>query len=156
MSLSVACVQKSMMTFSPSLFTPFGAWITHWMSRMTNKNRVRFGRPISLASRVTWLVSAAMIAVFLIFNWISIRSLEQHFAEMDEEELEVIASSVIWALDEGYDGSDAHALQRAVRCHYGVYYFVANSSGDVLFEPEGGHDLARFAATDPPIELEIG
>src|SRR5690625_6594250 len=35
----------------------------------------------------------------------------------------------------------------------GVYYFVANSSGDVLFEPEGGPDLARFAATEPPIEL---
>lgn len=120
---------------------------------MTNKNRVRFGRPISLASRVTWLVSAAMIAVFLIFNWISIRSLDQHFAEMDEEELEVIASSVIRALDEVYDGSDAHALQRAVRGHHGVYYFVANSSGDVLFEPEGGPDLARFAATEPPIEL---
>lgn len=120
---------------------------------MTNKNRAPFGRPISLASRVTLLVSVAMIAVFLIFNWISIRSLDQHFAEMDEEELEVIAGSVIRALDEVYDGSDAQALHRAVRGHHGVYYYVANSAGNVLYEPEDGPDLARFAATEPPIEL---
>lgn len=120
---------------------------------MTNKDLTRFGRPISLASRVTWLVSAAMIAVFLIFNWISIRSLNQHFAEMDEEELEVIANSVIRALDEVYDGSDTQALHRAVRGHHGVYYFVANSSGRVLYEREDGPDLARFADTEPPIEL---
>src|SRR5690625_7517763 len=109
MSLSVACVQKSMMTFSPSLFTPFGAWVTHWMSRMTNKNRVRFGRPISLASRVRWLGSAAMIAVCLIFSWIRSRSLDQHFAEMDEEALEVSASSGSRAHDAVYGGSDARA-----------------------------------------------
>jgi len=36
---------------------------------------------------VTWLVGLAMLVVFLIFNWISVRSLDQHFAEMDEEEL---------------------------------------------------------------------
>src|SRR5690625_7933080 len=101
MSLSVACVQKSMMTFSPSLFTPFGAWVTHWMSRMTNKNRGRFGRAISLASRVTWVVSAAMIAVFLVFNWSSMRSLDQHLAEMCEEALEGIARSRIRARDGG-------------------------------------------------------
>ena len=54
-------------------------------------------RPASLSSRVTGLVGIAMMVVFLIFNWISVRSLERHFAEMDEEELGVISSSVIRA-----------------------------------------------------------
>jgi two-component system heavy metal sensor histidine kinase CusS len=58
-------------------------------------------RPASLSSRVTGLVGIAMVVVFLIFNWISVRSLERHFAEMDEEELGVISSSVIRALGEG-------------------------------------------------------
>jgi two-component system heavy metal sensor histidine kinase CusS len=94
-----------------------------------------------------------MLVVFLIFNWISVRSLDQHFAEMDEEELGVIASSVIRALGEVHDNSDAQALQRAVRGHHGVYYYVANAAGETLYAPRSGPDLARFAANERPIDL---
>lgn len=119
---------------------------------MTNRSAIAH-RPASLASRVTWLVGLAMLVVFLIFNWISVRSLDQHFAEMDEEELGVIASSVIRALGEVHDNSDAQALQRAVRGHHGVYYYVANAAGETLYAPRSGPDLARFAANERPIDL---
>lgn len=119
---------------------------------MTNRSAIAH-RPASLASRVTWLVGLAMLLVFLIFNWISVRSLDQHFAEMDEEELGVIASSVIRALGEVHDNSDAQALQRAVRGHHGVYYYVANAAGETLCAPRGGPDLARFTANERPIDL---
>lgn len=118
---------------------------------MTNRSAIAH-RPASLASRVTWLVGLAMLVVFLIFNWISVRSLDQHFAEMDEEELGVIASSVIRALGEVHDNSDAQALQRAVRGHHGVYYYVANAAGETLYAPRSGPDLARFAANERPID----
>ncbi|MBW7886269.1 MAG: Cu(+)/Ag(+) sensor histidine kinase [Caldilineaceae bacterium] len=119
---------------------------------MTNKPAIA-RRPASLALRITWLVGLAMLLVFLIFNWISVKSLDQHFAEMDEEELRVIASSVIRALGEVHDNSDAQALQRAVRGHHGVYYYVANASGEALYAPRGGPDLARFAANERPVDL---
>lgn len=119
---------------------------------MTNRSAIA-RRPASLASRVTWLVGLAMLLVFLIFNWLSVRSLDQHFAEMDEEELGVIASSVIRALGEVHDNSDAQALQRAVRGHHGVYYYVADAAGETLYAPRGGPDLARFTANERPIDL---
>lgn len=94
-----------------------------------------------------------MTLVFLIFNWISIGSLDRHFAEMDEEELGVIASSVIRALGEANDDGDAQALRRAVRGHHGVYYYVADAAGETLYAPEEGPNLARFAANSPPVDL---
>lgn len=119
---------------------------------MTNRSAIA-RRPASLASRVTWLVGLAMLLVFLIFNWLSVRSLDQHFAEMDEEELGVIASSVVRALGEVHDNSDAQALQHAVRGHHGVYYYVADAAGETLYAPRGGPDLARFTANERPIDL---
>ncbi|MEA3301168.1 MAG: Cu(+)/Ag(+) sensor histidine kinase [Pseudomonadota bacterium] len=120
---------------------------------MTIKKPAIFGRPISLAARVTWLVAIAMTLVFLVFNWISIGSLDRHFAEMDEEELGVIARSVIRALGEVHDDGDAQALQRAVRGHHGVYYYVADAAGETLYEPMEGPDLARFVVNERPVDL---
>ncbi|CAM5554499.1 Cu(+)/Ag(+) sensor histidine kinase [Rhodanobacter lindaniclasticus] len=110
-------------------------------------------RPVSLASRVTWLVSIAMMLVLLIFSWVSVRSLDRHFAEMDEEELGVIASSVIRALIKVHDGGDTQALRRAVRGHHGVYYYIADAAGKTLYTPKDGPDLERFAASGRPVDL---
>ena len=120
---------------------------------MTIKKPAIFSRPTSLAARVTWLVAIAMTLVFLVFNWISIGSLDRHFAEMDEEELGVIARSVIRALGEVHDDGDAQALQRAVRGHHGVYYYVADAAGETLYEPMEGPDLARFVVNERPVDL---
>jgi two-component system, OmpR family, heavy metal sensor histidine kinase CusS len=129
------------------------AWVTGWTFRMT-ETFVFPRRPASLAFRVTWLVGMAMTVVFLIFNWISIRSLDQHFAEMDEEELEVISGSVVQALAQVSDGSYAQRLHGAVRGHHGVYYYVADAAGNALYAMSEGPDLARFAASQVPIDLE--
>lgn len=115
---------------------------------MTNK------RPVSLAWRVTWLVGVAMLLVFLVFSSISVRSLDSHFAEMDEEELGVIADSVIKALGEMTLKQDGQTLQRAVRGHHGVYYYVADSSGRTLYAPEEGPDLAQFVARQGATPLD--
>ena len=113
-------------------------------------------RPASLSLRVTGLVGIAMLVVFLIFSWVSLRLLDRHFAGMDEEELGVIASSVIRALSEVQDGSDAQALRRAVRGHHGVYYHVADATGKALYEPKDGPDLARFAHGVPSATVAAG
>lgn len=123
---------------------------------MTSEGTGVLRRPVSLAWRVTALVGAAMLLVFLVFNWISVRSLDLHFAEMDEEELEGVSDSVIKALGEMARKQDPQALQRAVSGHHGVYYYVADSAGRVLYASEGGPDLGRFAEHQEPIRLETG
>lgn len=112
-----------------------------------------FRRPASLALRVTSLVGVAMTLVFLVFNWFSVRSLDRHFAEMDEEELGVVSASVIQALREVYSGTDEEALRRAVRGHHGVFYYVADAAENALYAAEDGPDLAFFAANQSPVDL---
>ena len=92
-----------------------------------------FRRPASLALRVTTLVGVAMTVVFLAFNWVSDQSLKQHFAEMDGDELNVVFNSVVRALREVDSDADKTALQRAVRGHHGVYYYVADANGNTVY-----------------------
>ena len=120
---------------------------------MNTRRRASASRPISLAARVTWFVCAAMALVFLIFNWIGISLLDQHFAEMDEEELGGIAASVAQALSEPSDWNDAQPMQRAVRGHHGVYYYVVDAAGTALYVSADGPDLARFASHESPTDL---
>lgn len=120
---------------------------------MAPKNASILKRPISLASRVTLLVVVAMTLVFLIFNWISLKLLDQHFAEMDEEELRIMAGSVIRELVEVSNGYDAASLQRVVRGHPAVYYYISNALGETLYATAGGPNLAAFASTESPVDL---
>lgn len=112
-----------------------------------------FRRPASLALRVTTLVGVAMTLVFLVFSWVSVRSLDRHFAEMDEDELGVVSASVVQALRETYSGAGDAALQRAVRGHHGVFYYVADAADNALYAAADGPDLARFAANHIPVDL---
>lgn len=112
-----------------------------------------FRRPPSLALRVTTLVGIAMTAVFLVFNWISEQSLRQHFAEMDRDELNVVFNSVVRALGDVDSGADKTALQRAVRGHHGVFYYVADAAGNAFYAEDNGPDLSRLVATSKPIDL---
>jgi len=94
-----------------------------------------------------------MALVFLAFSWVSVRSLDRHFAEMDEDELGVVSAAVIQALREVYSGAGGEALQRAVRGHHGVFYYVADAAENTLYAAEDGPDLARFAANQRPVGL---
>src|SRR5690554_6375951 len=123
MSRFVGCGQESTMISIPSSFIPLRAWAICWTSPMTIKKPAIFGRPTSLAARVTGLVAVAMMLVFRMLNWISTVSRDRHFAEMDEDELGVIANSGTQALGEANASGYALALSRAVRGHHGVYYY---------------------------------
>jgi len=103
-------------------------------------------RPASLALRVTTLVGIATTLMFVIFNWIIVRSLEQHFAEMDEDELRAASSSVIRALSEADADVDDQALPHVMRGH-GVYYYVADAAGHTLYAPADGPDLSRYVTS---------
>lgn len=119
---------------------------------MTNRSAIA-RRPASLASRVTLSMGVAMAAAFLMFNWVSVRSLDQHFVEMDEHVLWGVFDAVIRALGEVHSEGDDEALQNAIRGHEGVYYYVADAVGNTLYSPAEGPDLAGFAASQRPAAL---
>lgn len=112
-----------------------------------------FRRPASLALRVTTLVGIATMLVFLAFNWIIVQSLEKHFAEMDEDELGVVFNSIIRALGEVRTGVDDQVIHRAVRGHHGIYYYVADAAGNMIYAAMDGPDLSRFIANHGPTDL---
>src|SRR5690625_7705307 len=121
------------MTLSQSSSIPFGAWAINWMCQMTTNSAAGLRRPISLASRVTWLVVIAMTVVFLIFNWIIINLLDQHFAEMDEEELYLMVAWGVVVLGEVDSDYDAARLEGAVHGEPAVYFCIASATGATLY-----------------------
>ena len=61
---------------------------------MPLRHKPRQSRPASLALRVTALVGIATTLVFLVFNWVILRSLEHHFAQQDAHELEAVTTAL--------------------------------------------------------------
>jgi len=91
-------------------------------------------RPWSLALRVTVLVSLTMATVFAISASLVAHSIEEHFEELDLEELMGVAESLQHAAHGGASpvtlGSQGHM---AVAAHHGVTIaFFDSATGDVL------------------------
>lgn len=91
--------------------------------------------PASLALRVTLLVGVAMVMVFLVFNWIVVRSLEMHFSEQDAGELEAVANAVVDTLRrQTHDpGTLQQRLAAIAVSHHGVFYGAFNADGSVIY-----------------------
>lgn len=107
---------------------------TERIGQMTTKQ----ARPASLALRVTAFVGLATILVFFAFGQIVVRSLEQHFAEIDAGELGIVAESVQNVLQQHASGTTLEArLAGAVVGHHGMYFQVRTASGQRLYSSPG-------------------
>lgn len=100
----------------------------------------RAPRSLSLALRITVIMAMAMTLVFAVFAWQTHRSLAQHFAEQDFDELRAVAESVSQALASRADtnqDNDRQGLERrlaaAVMGHHGVYFAVWGVGGERIF-----------------------
>jgi two-component system heavy metal sensor histidine kinase CusS len=102
---------------------------------------------------VTALVGIATMLVILAFNWITVRSLDQHFAAMDANQLGAAANAVIRALREVHAGANDETLERAVSGQHGVYYSVLDTTGRTVYAEADGPLLSRFVASHSPIDL---
>jgi two-component system heavy metal sensor histidine kinase CusS len=112
-----------------------------------------FRRPPSLALRVTALVGIATLLVILVFNWITVRALEQHFAAMDADELGAASNAVIRALREVHTGINDRALDHVVSGQPGVYYSVVDTAGRTVYAEADGPRLSRFIASHNSTDL---
>lgn len=106
-------------------------------------------RPVSLTLRITAFVGTATTLVFLAFGWMIERSIENHFAEQDADELRVVATSVKQSLSGIPPASDSTLVSRlgkAVSGHHGIYFYVADRNQKPLYATPGP-DLAFIAET---------
>lgn len=118
------------------------------MFPMISKHKSARRRPASLALRVTALVCIATTLVFLIFGWVTVRSLEHHFTQQDAQELQAVASAISVPLQQASGEIDLIVLRQqlasAVAGHHGISYAIYDSSGNAIYATPGP-DLSQLS-----------
>lgn len=110
--------------------------------------------PMSLTMRVMLFVALATSLCLIIVGVLVQTSIENHFAEQDAEELQVVADSVIGVLQRSGNLEPvllAEALSLAVSGHHGVYFRVSDQDGREIYE-EPGADLSAASRMIKPVE----
>ena len=109
-------------------------------------------RPPSLRLRLIGLIGIASALVLMAFDWVIVRSIEAHFAELDADRLRAHAETVTHALAYTARGGGDHdlpALERALAGHHSLFVRITDAGGTVLHQTPGP-DLARLAAGTTP------
>ncbi|KJS05299.1 MAG: histidine kinase [Gammaproteobacteria bacterium BRH_c0] len=110
-------------------------------------------RPASLALRVTALAGVAILCCLLIIGWIVQRSIANHFAEQDADELRVVAEAVQQALATAAPQNSNRlkaTLPAVVSGHHGVYFGVFRRNGETLYAT-AGPDLRTLVSVAPTV-----
>ncbi len=94
-------------------------------------------RPTSLTLRLTLLFSAAATIVFLAFGWIVERSIDEHFAAQDSEELKVVAQAVKQSLTTLQADEDLSTIKQRfddmLVGHHNPLLYISDGSGKPLY-----------------------
>lgn len=101
-------------------------------------HRVNSGS-MSLTSRVMLFVALAITLCLMTLGAVVERSINNHFAEQDAEELQAVADAVQSVLrrHESYPHQLPSALAGAVSGHHGVYFQVSEGDGSVIYALPG-------------------
>ncbi len=108
--------------------------------------------PTSLTLRLTLLFSAVATVVFLAFGWVIERSLNEHFAQQDTQELTVIAQVVERSLSTFQPHHDLTQIKQRfddiLVGHHGPLLYIRNASGKPLYNSSGA-DLSLVPLPSP-------
>ena len=108
---------------------------------MTPYAKEKRRRPASLALRLTALVGIATTLVFLAFNRLVVKSLEQHFAQQDAHELQAVVTALTKPLQQVANDINTatlpHQLANAVAGHQGMTYGVYDQTGHSIYATPG-------------------
>jgi two-component system heavy metal sensor histidine kinase CusS len=107
-------------------------------------------RPLSLATRLTLFFGIAAAVVFPAFGWIVSRSVENHFAEGDTDELELIADAIEDALSGFHSGNDLAPVEQRfddiLIGHHSASLYIAAEDGRTTYASNGTPDLSAIAS----------
>lgn len=105
------------------------------------RKKPRRRRPPSLTLRLTTSIAIAITVTFMGLGWLIERSIEQHFAEQDAEELDVFATTLqhlLQTFTPGYPTAEFdRRLAGAVKGRHGMFYYVVDNVGHPVFVTPG-------------------
>ncbi|WP_448152982.1 hypothetical protein [Castellaniella caeni] len=109
-------------------------------------------RPASLALRLTLSIGAVITVVLLTFGWVVERSISDHFAQQDVDELNAVVQALQQSLSASPIDEAPAALRRrlaaAVSGHHDAEYRISDASGAVIYATPGSA-LDRFSRLPP-------
>lgn len=110
-------------------------------------------RPASLALRLTLMIGASTAVLFLIFGWVVLHSIEDHFKAQDAGELEALVHEAQEALSD--EQRDLSSMQKrfaeASVGHHGTFLYVAGADGRPMFS-SARTGLAAMAHSVPTVD----
>lgn len=108
-----------------------------------------FKRPFSLGTRLTFFLSLATIASFLVFTWIMIHSVQQHFEERDIHDLKQISTTLETVLSHQEEPVERRLqiLRNVVEGYANVFVWLEDTNQQLIFRSSNGPDLQRILAT---------
>jgi two-component system heavy metal sensor histidine kinase CusS len=97
--------------------------------------------PKSIAFRSTVFVGVAVIFCLSVMNLVVIHSIQQHFADQDADELNVMFLAIKSKLTQAAlnNISPSETLFEAVSGHHDVFYHVEKPTGEVLYSSQGAN-----------------
>ncbi|WP_192954725.1 heavy metal sensor histidine kinase [Gallaecimonas mangrovi] len=91
--------------------------------------------PASLARRVMLLVGLTIVLCLLLLGWVIQTAIEQHFADMDSNELQNAAQPLLQVIE--HQPPNAADLDRTLRGLKGISFTVLNQQGQALYRTQG-------------------
>jgi len=111
-------------------------------------------RPLSLASRLTLMFTAAAAVVFPVFGWVIGNEMEEHFEEGDTAELRIIVDAVSAALAGRPSQADIATIERRfddiLIGHHSATLYVGGDDGQPVYASSLHPDLAATSREAPP------
>jgi len=109
-------------------------------------------RPLSLAVRLTLFISLSTILAFLIFTWVMINSVEQHFSERDVYDLKQI-SSVLENIIKEPKKSEAQKIEKLsdiLTSYQNITALLRDGNNNILYHSSKGADLSAILPSQYP------
>lgn len=111
-------------------------------------------RPFSLTQRLTVSIGAVMTVVLLTFGWIVEKSINDHFAQQDVDELNAIVISLRASLSQQQEQEEDSTLKRrlatAISGHHNAQFYISDTEGHVIYATPNSN-LDSFAEATPPV-----
>lgn len=99
-------------------------------------------RPFSLATRLTLFISLSTIIAFVAFTWIILRSVEQHFAEQDNSDLQHIRTTLTTVLQNTplNEQQKIERVSNVLASYPDIFVVLHNQNNQLLYRSDGGPD----------------
>src|SRR5690606_25515169 len=95
-----------------------------------------------------------MTVVLLTFGWIVEKSINDHFAQQDVDELNAIVISLRASLSQQQEQEEDSTLKRrlatAISGHHNAQFYISDTEGNVIYATPNSN-LDSFAEATPPV-----